>query len=61
MSRASAKPGHRRFLATLGKKPVLEFDIRLSEGSGAALALGILRAALECHNGGRSPPLAKRA
>lgn len=48
---ASAEPGHRRLLAALGKKPVLEFDMRLGEGSGAALALGILRAALECHNG----------
>ena len=38
-------------LAALGKTPVLQFDMRLGEGSGAALALGILRAALECHNG----------
>lgn len=48
---ASAEPGHRRLLAAIGKVPVLEFDMRLGEGSGAALALGILRAALECHNG----------
>lgn len=48
---ASAEPGHRRLLEALGKKPVLDFDMRLGEGSGAALALGILRAALECHNG----------
>jgi nicotinate-nucleotide--dimethylbenzimidazole phosphoribosyltransferase len=48
---ASAEPGHRRLLAAIGKRPVLEFDMRLGEGSGAALALGILRAALECHNG----------
>lgn len=48
---ASAEPGHRRLLAALGQKPVLEFDMRLGEGSGAALALGILRAALACHNG----------
>ncbi|MCL7466151.1 nicotinate-nucleotide--dimethylbenzimidazole phosphoribosyltransferase [Phaeovulum sp. NW3] len=48
---ASAEPGHRRLIAALGKTPVLEFDMRLGEGSGAALALGILRAALECHNG----------
>lgn len=47
----SAEPGHRRLLAALGKRAVLEFDMRLGEGSGAALALGILRAALECHNG----------
>lgn len=48
---ASAEPGHRRLLAAIGKVPVLEFDMRLGEGSGAALALGILRAALECHDG----------
>ena len=48
---ASAEPGHRRLLEALGKRAVLEFDMRLGEGSGAALALGILRAALECHNG----------
>ncbi len=48
---ASAEPGHRRLLAALGKQPVLAFDMRLGEGSGAALALGIVRAALECHNG----------
>lgn len=48
---ASAEPGHRRLLAALGQKPVLDFDMRLGEGSGAALSLGILRAALACHNG----------
>ena len=48
---ASAEPGHRKLLAALGKRAVLEFDMRLGEGSGAALALGLLRAALECHNG----------
>jgi len=47
----SAEPGHRKLLAALDKRAVLEFDMRLGEGSGAALALGILRAALECHNG----------
>ena len=47
----SAEPGHRKLLAALNKRAVLEFDMRLGEGSGAALALGILRAALECHNG----------
>ncbi|TVR44751.1 MAG: nicotinate-nucleotide--dimethylbenzimidazole phosphoribosyltransferase [Rhodobacteraceae bacterium] len=48
---ASAEPGHRRLLAALGQTPVLDFDMRLGEGSGAALALGILRSALACHNG----------
>jgi nicotinate-nucleotide--dimethylbenzimidazole phosphoribosyltransferase len=47
----SAEPGHRRLLAALGQRAVLDFDMRLGEGSGAALALGIVRAALACHNG----------
>jgi nicotinate-nucleotide--dimethylbenzimidazole phosphoribosyltransferase len=47
----SAEPGHRKLLEALNKRAVLDFDMRLGEGSGAALALGILRAALECHNG----------
>lgn len=47
----SAEPGHRKLLAALGKSPVLAFDMRLGEGSGAVLALGIVRAALACHNG----------
>ncbi len=48
---ASAETGHPKLLAALGKQPVVQFDMRLGEGSGAALALGILRSALECHNG----------
>lgn len=47
----SAEPGHRKLLIALNKRAVLEFDMRLGEGSGAALALGILRSALACHNG----------
>ena len=47
----SAEPGHQRLLAALGKEPVLNLGMRLGEGSGAAVALGILRSALACHNG----------
>ncbi len=47
----SAEPGHARLLAAMEKAPVLTLDMALGEGSGAALALGVLRAALECHNG----------
>lgn len=47
----SAEPGHARLLAAINTSPILQFDMRLGEGSGAALALGVLRAALECHNG----------
>jgi nicotinate-nucleotide--dimethylbenzimidazole phosphoribosyltransferase len=44
-SHASAEPGHRIVLAQLGLRPLLELDLRLGEGSGAALALPLLRAA----------------
>lgn len=47
----SAEPGHRRLVAVMGKKPVVGLDMRLGEGSGAAVALLILRAAVACHNG----------
>ena len=48
---ASAEPGHRRLLDIIAKRPVLELEMRLGEGTGAALALSVLRAALACHNG----------
>lgn len=47
----SAEPGHARLLERLGKRPVLDLGMRLGEASGAALAVGILRAAVACHSG----------
>jgi nicotinate-nucleotide--dimethylbenzimidazole phosphoribosyltransferase len=47
----SAEPGHARLLEKLGKQPLFDFGMRLGEGSGAALAIPILKAAVECHNG----------
>lgn len=47
----SPEPGHKRLIEKLDKQPVVALDMRLGEGSGAAVALMILRAALECHNG----------
>jgi len=41
----SAEPGHDAMLAHLGAVPLLDLGMRLGEGSGAALALPLLRAA----------------
>lgn len=45
----STEQGHARALASLGLKPVLDLGIGLGEGTGAALAAGIVRAAAACH------------
>jgi nicotinate-nucleotide--dimethylbenzimidazole phosphoribosyltransferase len=47
----SDEAAHVRVLAALGKEPLLALGLRLGEGSGAALAIGIVKAALECHSG----------
>ncbi len=47
----SAEGAHGRLLAALGKEPLLSLGLRLGEGSGAALAIGILKCAVACHSG----------
>ena len=47
----SAEGAHGRLLRELGKAPLLDFGLRLGEGSGAALAINILKAAVACHSG----------
>lgn len=47
----SAEGGHRRLLDALGKTPLLDLGLRLGEGSGAALAIPVVRAAVACHSG----------
>lgn len=46
----SAEPAHRALLARLGKHPLLDLGMRLGEASGAALAAGIVKAAVALHN-----------
>ncbi|VAW03486.1 Nicotinate-nucleotide--dimethylbenzimidazole phosphoribosyltransferase [hydrothermal vent metagenome] len=47
----SAEAAHGALLGKLGKRPLLSLGMRLGEGSGAALAVGILKGALACHSG----------
>jgi len=47
----SAEGAHGPLLARLGKEPLLSLGLRLGEGSGAALAIGVLKAAVACHSG----------
>jgi nicotinate-nucleotide--dimethylbenzimidazole phosphoribosyltransferase len=50
-SHSSAEQGHRLVLDALEARPLLDLDLRLGEGSGAALALPLVRLACALHNG----------
>jgi nicotinate-nucleotide--dimethylbenzimidazole phosphoribosyltransferase len=47
----SAEKAHGLALQKLGKKPLLDLGMRLGEGTGAALAAGIVKSAALCHSG----------
>ncbi|MEL7175970.1 MAG: nicotinate-nucleotide--dimethylbenzimidazole phosphoribosyltransferase [Pseudomonadota bacterium] len=47
----SPESGHEALLKALDKEPLLSLNMRLGEGSGGALALNILKAAVACHSG----------
>ena len=51
VSHLSVEPGHGLLLEKIGKIPLMDLGMRLGEASGATLALGLLKAAVECHNG----------
>ena len=47
----SAEAAHPAMLQKLGKEPLLALGLRLGEGSGAGLAIGVLKGAVACHSG----------
>ncbi|MGH2476572.1 MAG: nicotinate-nucleotide--dimethylbenzimidazole phosphoribosyltransferase, partial [Candidatus Limnocylindrales bacterium] len=50
-SHRSAEPGHAIALERLGLQPLLALDLRLGEGTGAALAMGLIDSALRLRDG----------
>lgn len=50
-SHTSREPGHRVTLVPLGLSPFLDLDMRLGEGTGAALGIGVMGAACAMMNG----------
>ncbi|WP_243438416.1 nicotinate-nucleotide--dimethylbenzimidazole phosphoribosyltransferase [Fundidesulfovibrio soli] len=49
-SHASAEPGHQKIMRLVGASPLLDLGLRLGEGTGAALALTVLRAGAAIYN-----------
>ncbi len=50
LSHASAEPGYQKIIQCLGQKPMLDLSMRLGEGTGASLALQLLRSAKVIYN-----------
>lgn len=51
VSHRSREPGHRRLLSTLDVEPLMDLSLALGEGSGAAIAVQLVRSAVACHLG----------
>ena len=49
-SHCSAEKGHKKMLGFLGARPLLNLDMRLGEGSGAALGIGLVESALNLYS-----------
>ncbi|MGC5777970.1 nicotinate-nucleotide--dimethylbenzimidazole phosphoribosyltransferase [Methylobacterium sp. NFXW15] len=47
----SAEGAHAEVLERLGLKPLISLGMRLGEGSGAALAMSLIKGAVACHSG----------
>ena len=50
-SHRSAEPGHAFFLSLLDQDPLLDLGMRLGEGTGAALAIKVIQAAVAAFTG----------
>lgn len=50
ISHASAEPGHQKAVQTMGLAPYLDLGFRLGEGTGAACAMFLVRAAADMYN-----------
>jgi nicotinate-nucleotide--dimethylbenzimidazole phosphoribosyltransferase len=46
-SHLSSEAGHKQMLEKLGQKPILDLNMRLGEGTGAALAMSVIEAAVK--------------
>jgi nicotinate-nucleotide--dimethylbenzimidazole phosphoribosyltransferase len=49
-SHCSAEAGHRTFFKHLGIRPILDLNLRLGEGTGAALAMHLIEGAVKIYN-----------
>ena len=50
VSHLSSEPGHERLLERINKKPLVDFKMRLGEGSGAAMVTPIFQSSVNIHN-----------
>lgn len=51
LSHCSAEPGHQLIIDAFEHAPLIDLQLRLGEGSGAAITLPLLKLACELHNG----------
>lgn len=49
-SHRSAEAAHHRMLASLGRKPLFDLEMRLGEGTAAVLALSLLDSAVALYS-----------